>query len=89
MRHPSVRVEFGRAESIPFETGRFDHALAQLVLHFVSGPDQAAREISRVVRPGGRVSACVWDVATAWRCRAAFGTLRSSLTQTLPTRRGP
>lgn len=61
VRHPGVRVQPGRAESIPFETGRFDHAMAQLVLHFVSEPDLAAREMSRVVRSGGRVSACVWD----------------------------
>jgi SAM-dependent methyltransferase len=60
-RHPGVRVERGRAESIPFENGRFDHALTQLVLHFVSEPEQAAAEMMRVVRPGGWVSACVWD----------------------------
>lgn len=60
-RHTGVHVESGRAESVPFETGRFDHAMAQLVLHFVSEPDQAASEMMRVVRSGGRVSACVWD----------------------------
>ena len=60
-RLPGVRVEQGRAESIPFETGAFDHAIAQLVLHFVSEPDRAATEMMRVVHPGGRVSACVWD----------------------------
>jgi ubiquinone/menaquinone biosynthesis C-methylase UbiE len=61
VRHPGVHVEVGRAESIPFESNRFDHALAQLVLHFVSDPDAALREMTRVVRPGGWVSACVWD----------------------------
>lgn len=61
VRHPGVRVELGRAESIPFETGGFDHAMAQLVLHFVSDPARAAIEMMRVVRPGGCVSACVWD----------------------------
>jgi SAM-dependent methyltransferase len=60
-RHPGVRVEVGRAESIPFETDGFDLAMAQLVLHFVSEPEQAAREMARVVRPGGVVSACVWE----------------------------
>lgn len=60
-RHPGVRVELGRAESIPFDSGQFDHAMAQLVLHFVSDPDRAASEMMRVVRPGGSVSACVWD----------------------------
>ena len=60
-RHPGVVVKLGRAESIPFETDSVDHALAQLVLHFVSEPEQAAQEMARVVRPGGSVSACVWD----------------------------
>jgi SAM-dependent methyltransferase len=60
-RHDGVQVELGRAESIPFETGRFDHAMAQLVLQFVSEPQRAAREMMRVVCPGGWVSACVWD----------------------------
>ncbi|MDH4147084.1 MAG: methyltransferase domain-containing protein [Acidimicrobiia bacterium] len=60
-RHPGVRVEPGRAESIPFESGSFDHAMAQLVFHFVSQPEHAAREMMRVVVPGGVVSACVWD----------------------------
>lgn len=61
VRHPGIRIEHGRAEAIPFATGHFDHALAQLVLHFVSDPDAATGELMRVVRPGGRVSACVWD----------------------------
>jgi SAM-dependent methyltransferase len=60
-RHPGVRVEVAPAESIPFDTGCFHHAMAQLVLHFVSEPERAASEMMRVVRPGGRVSACVWD----------------------------
>jgi SAM-dependent methyltransferase len=60
-RLPGVRVDVGRAESLPFKTGRFDHAMAQLVLHFVSESERAASEMMRVVRPGGSVSACVWD----------------------------
>lgn len=60
-RNPGVDVVEGRAEALPFDDGRFDQVLSQLVLHFVSDPDEAAREMSRVLRPGGRVSACVWD----------------------------
>jgi len=60
-RHPGIEIQLGRAESIPYDSGRFDHALAQLVLHFVSEPDRAAAEMARVVRPGGIVAACVWD----------------------------
>ncbi len=62
-RHPGVVVELGRAESIPFEDHIVDHALAQLVLHFVSDPRRAATEMARVVRPEGTVAACVWDFA--------------------------
>lgn len=60
-RLPGITVEQGRAEMIPFEADRFDHALAQLVLHFVSEPERAATEMARIVRPGGVIAACVWD----------------------------
>src|SRR5581483_1879246 len=62
-RYPGVDVRLGRAEELPYEDCRFDAALAQLVLHFVSDPDAAAAEISRVVRTGGLVAASVWDFA--------------------------
>ena len=60
-RHPGLDVRLGRAEAIPFEDARFDCAMAQLVLHFVSDPVEAAREVTRVLRPDGIVAACVWD----------------------------
>lgn len=62
-RHAGVDVRQGRAEAIPFEDARFDVALAQLVLHFVTDPPAAAAEMARVVGPGGSVGACVWDFA--------------------------
>ena len=71
-RHPGIEVAPGRAEAIPFGTDRFDHAMAQLVLHFVSEPDQAANEMSRVVRPGGVVSACVWDFSDGMEMLRGF-----------------
>jgi SAM-dependent methyltransferase len=61
-RNPGVEVHLGRAEELPFADDRFDAALAQLVLHFVTEPPAAAREMRRVVRPGGVVAACVWDM---------------------------
>jgi ubiquinone/menaquinone biosynthesis C-methylase UbiE len=71
-RHPGVVVELGRAESIPFEDDLVDHALAQLVLHFVSDPSRAAAEMARVVRPRGTVAACVWDFADGMEMLRAF-----------------
>lgn len=60
-RLPGVEAQVGRAEELPFPDGRFDASLAQLVLHFVSDADATAREMRRVVRPGGTVAGCVWD----------------------------
>lgn len=83
-RHPGVRVEVGRAESIPFETDRFNHVLAQLVLHFVSDPDLAISEMMRVARPGGRVSACVWDFAEGMEMLRAFWDAAMEIDPTAP-----
>ena len=58
---PGVEVRIGRAEAIPVGDGSVDVALAQLVLHFVSKPRDAAVEMRRVLRPGGVAGACVWD----------------------------
>jgi SAM-dependent methyltransferase len=66
--HPGVDVRQGSAEDLPYPDGQFDAALAQLVLHFVSDPPAAAREMRRVVRPGGTVAACVWDVPGGGMC---------------------
>jgi SAM-dependent methyltransferase len=71
-RHPGVDVRLGRAEAIPFDDGVFDVALAQLVLHFVTDPPQAATELRRVVRPGGIVGACVWDFAGGMQMLRTF-----------------
>jgi SAM-dependent methyltransferase len=62
-RCPGVDVRAGKAEGIPFGEDSFDRVLAQLVLHFVGDPGAAAREVLRVLRPGGVAAACVWDFA--------------------------
>ena len=71
-RHPGVVVERAAAESLPYDDGVVDHALAQLVLHFVTDPAAAAAEMRRVVRPGGAVSACVWDFDAGMEMLRAF-----------------
>lgn len=71
-RNPGVDVRAGRAESLPFDDGAFDTVLAQLVLHFVSEPDAAARELRRVLRPGGVAAACVWDFEGGMQMLRAF-----------------
>jgi SAM-dependent methyltransferase len=62
-RNPGAHVREGVAESLPWDDGEFDAALSSLVLAFMSDPDQGVREMVRVVRPGGTVAACMWDIA--------------------------
>lgn len=83
-RHPGVVVKQGRAESIPFGDDSVDHALAQLVLHFVTDPARAATEMARVVRPGGTVAACVWDFADGMELLRAFWDAASTVDADAP-----
>lgn len=60
-RLPEVPVRQAGAEDLPYPDGRFDAAVAQLVVHFMTDPVAGLREMGRVVRPGGTVAASVWD----------------------------
>jgi SAM-dependent methyltransferase len=64
-RNGVTNVQFlqGDAQALPFASAAFDVAAMALVISFV--PDQArgVAEMRRVVRPGGCVSAYIWDVA--------------------------
>ncbi|MEA2330450.1 MAG: hypothetical protein QOH58_588 [Thermoleophilaceae bacterium] len=62
-RQPGVRVEVGAAEALPFEDDAFDHALAQLVVNFMTDPQAGVREMCRITRSGGTITAAVWDYA--------------------------
>lgn len=50
----------GRAEAIPVEDAAFDVVLACLVMMYVIDRETAARQIARVLKPGGRFVAAVW-----------------------------
>jgi ubiquinone/menaquinone biosynthesis C-methylase UbiE len=62
-RVPSASVVVSAAESLPFEDGKFDAALAQLVVNFMTDAAAGVREMARVTRPGGVVACAVWDYA--------------------------
>jgi len=62
-RFPVVDVRTAAAEALPYDDDTFDAALAQLVVHFLADPVSGLREMGRVTRPGGTVSASVWDNA--------------------------
>ena len=58
---PRVRFETGDAQALPYPAAAFDQVLSLLALNFVPDHEKALREMRRVARPGGTVSACVWD----------------------------
>jgi SAM-dependent methyltransferase len=47
-------------ESLPFEDGSFDAAVSSFGIMFAPNHEQAAREIARVVRKGGKVGLANW-----------------------------
>jgi SAM-dependent methyltransferase len=62
-RRKSGRIDWreGRAESLPFEDGRFDAAVSQFGMMFFEDRVAALTEMLRVLKPGGRLAVAVWD----------------------------
>ena len=57
-----VSVEWveGDAEALPYQDGHFDVVLSTFGCMFAPRHEVAAAEISRVLRPGGRLGVCSW-----------------------------
>lgn len=65
-------VRLAPAEDLPWPDGGLDAALAQLVIAFVTDAPAAVRELRRVVREGGVVATCMWDLAGGMEMLAAI-----------------
>jgi SAM-dependent methyltransferase len=50
----------GDAEQLPFEDGTFDVVLSVFGCMFAPDHKQAAAELARVLKPGGRIAVCAW-----------------------------
>ena len=59
-RAGSLDVRLGRAERLPLDAGAFDLAFLWLAFHHVQDKPAAAREMLRVLRPGGH--AAIWTL---------------------------
>lgn len=59
-------IEFGTAaaETLPFSNACFDCAIAARLLLHVSNPSRVIHEMTRIVKPGGRVVVMDWDFET-------------------------
>ena len=58
---PDIEWALGGAEEIPFDDGAFDCVVSQFGMMFFSDRDAAAREMHRVLAPGGRLAVAVWN----------------------------
>jgi SAM-dependent methyltransferase len=58
-----LRASFGcgDAQALPIRRASHDAVVSGLVLNFVPRPEAMVKEMARVARPGGIVSAYVWD----------------------------
>ena len=64
-RHPSqqgLRIDFrvADAERLPFADGEFDAVVSTFGVMFTTRPEQAAAELGRVCRTGGRLALVTW-----------------------------
>jgi SAM-dependent methyltransferase len=79
-RFPDLEVHESGAETLPFEAGAFDAALAQLVVAFMTDAPAAIAEMARVAR---RVAVCMWGVAEVDMFAAIDRTARATGTSRL------
>jgi SAM-dependent methyltransferase len=78
-RAPDVRWVEGDAEALPFEDATFDVVLSVFGCMFAPRHDVVARELRRVLRPGGRL------VVTSWTPDGTSGDLFGALDAHLPS----
>ena len=67
-----VSFEVGDAQELKFPDAGFQSSLSLLVFNFIPNPAKALQEVSRVTKPGGRVSAAVWDYGAGMRMLRVF-----------------
>ena len=56
----SVRFQEADAENLPFGDASFDVVMSTFGVMFTPNQEQAARELARVCRPGGRIGLANW-----------------------------
>jgi ubiquinone/menaquinone biosynthesis C-methylase UbiE len=71
--------EIGDAQALRFSDGEFVAALSLLVFNFIPDPARALREVRRVTKHGGRISAAVWDYGDGMRMLRVFWDAATSL----------
>jgi SAM-dependent methyltransferase len=60
---PEIDFRVGDAEQLDFPDGTFDVVTSTFGVMFVARPEDAARELARVCKRGGRLGLCTWPLA--------------------------
>jgi len=77
-RFPGLDVRQGTAEALPYDDDSFDAVISMYGVMFAPNQQQAADELVRVCRPGGRIGVAAWTPA------GSVGQLFMLLAQHLP-----
>jgi len=72
----------GDAQQMNFPDASFDASISLLVFNYIPDSLKALREVRRVTKPGGRISAAVWDYGAGMRMLRAFWDAAVSLDRT-------
>lgn len=59
-RYPEITFREANAEELPFDDGVFDAVVSNYMVHHLARPEAVFREITRVLKPGGRFVFVVW-----------------------------
>lgn len=65
-RRTPVALVRGQAEALPFADRSFDHVTFTYLMRYVDDPASTLRELTRVLRPGGRLAALEFGVPSGW-----------------------
>ena len=67
-----VKFQVADAQQLRFSDATFQTSLSLLAFNFFPDSNKALREVSRVTKPGGCVSAVVWDYGSGMRMLRVF-----------------
>ena len=59
-KYPNIPFQEANGEDLPFENNTFDAVVCNYTVHHLAQPDLVFREISRILKPGGRFAFAVW-----------------------------
>jgi SAM-dependent methyltransferase len=69
---PRVHFTTGDAQALDFSDARFEKTMSLLVVNFIPDRERALKEMIRVTKPGGIVSAAVWDYGQGMQMLRVF-----------------